>query len=429
MSICFHYLASAGAFLALAGWYVLVIFAPYSTTGAGVGYILLLVASFVFMSKIVFDFWKHPVFWVSLLLGAYILFRSLLAINLSPEIDEMQNPHWSHFLEVMFPGFLLMGWWLARHPHHLFRILVFAVIGLIVGVIYQVGPQVWNGLALTSRYSFGYSPNYLGMVSGVGLVVVLVYIANTARINPTNLLLSFILIAVFGVTLLVSQSRSAWLAFVVFSCVFFGHVFLVSRDKSHFKFMLIFFVLPSVVLALVYFLGLIPLIVSRLEDERHTLSLLMHGDWREAAQEGRSIGTRLQLWFVGIQAVLEKPLLGWGGGAGQMLLSGSGHRHFHNFYIEFLVGYGIIGFSLFLICFVLLVREVMLAGREGVISRVMMLSLLYVALFISVALCFTLRIGQTEGRALLLMVMACYAFVLFRRQRSVVEAGMAIERA
>ena len=89
----------------------------------------------------------------------------------------------------------------------------------------------------------------------------------------------------------------------------------------------------------------------------------------------KAVNIRLQLYELGVEKWRERPWLGWGMRSTQALIGqanldtgGVSHVHLHNAYLDAFVGIGLVGAGLLGLVFVLLMRELVLAWRSGVIT-------------------------------------------------------------
>jgi hypothetical protein len=89
----------------------------------------------------------------------------------------------------------------------------------------------------------------------------------------------------------------------------------------------------------------------------------------------KAVNIRLQLYDLGVEKWRERPWLGWGMRSTHALIAqadldtgGVLHVHLHNAYLDALVGIGLVGAGLLGLVFVLLMRELVLAWRAGVIT-------------------------------------------------------------
>nr|WP_254201270.1 O-antigen ligase family protein [Lysobacter sp. MMG2] len=88
----------------------------------------------------------------------------------------------------------------------------------------------------------------------------------------------------------------------------------------------------------------------------------------------KAVGIRVLLYRMGMERFLERPWLGWGLDTVPVLIeraqlpTGERFVHLHNAYLDALVGMGLIGGALLFAVFALLMRELWLAWRTGIVS-------------------------------------------------------------
>ncbi len=88
----------------------------------------------------------------------------------------------------------------------------------------------------------------------------------------------------------------------------------------------------------------------------------------------KAVSVRMQLYELGMEKWHERPWLGWGMRTTHTLIekarfdTGVPHVHLHNAYLDTLVGIGLVGATLLMLVFALLMRELVLAWRAGLLT-------------------------------------------------------------
>jgi hypothetical protein len=324
----------------------------------------------------------------------------------------------------------LLGWWLSLVPRAIPYLFALMVLGLLSGVLifmpWSELTAVFNGQL---RPRFGIPENLAGQLAAVaGWLAVCLLIASWYRSVGGKRKATLIVIGLTAYVgcfcaLLFSQSRGAWLAFAVtLPAVMIGLWWMRSGSGRATR------VLPVVIVAV---LSAIMLLAARdivsvrlssaerlLETETASEAAGIAGaetatdvtgaasamnpsrhagatsaqraepagakapeseaSAARAAQEDvavKAVNIRLQLYELGVAKWRERPWFGWGMRSTHELIAdanlntgGVRHVHMHNAYLDALVGIGLVGAGLLGLVFVLLMRELLLAWRSGVIT-------------------------------------------------------------
>lgn len=145
----------------------------------------------------------------------------------------------------------------------------------------------------------------------------------------------------------------------------------------------------------------------------------------------KAIGIRVRLYELGVARFKERPLLGWGLDSTPVLidaahldLAGEHHVHLHNSYLDALVGIGLVGSLLLLLVFAMVMRELHLAWRTGIISTASFWALIGCVGIVLVANSFDSLLWRFEyARAPQeLLFGCCIAYALIRRRGSAAGA-------
>lgn len=133
----------------------------------------------------------------------------------------------------------VVGWWLSIRPSTIPALLGLMVLGLLMAVIYHMPwsalPEIWEGRV---RPRFGIPENLSGQLAAVGGWLSLCLLIGIWRDHPRgrrrNWLLALGLVAYCGsfCVLVFSQSRGAWLAFLVASPLAIMGYWLTRKPRS-----------------------------------------------------------------------------------------------------------------------------------------------------------------------------------------------------
>lgn len=402
-----------GSLIGLLGCYTFFFFAPFSTAGTQISLAFIVIAALLDWKRM----WRHlsrePVFWLILVLTLFILARSYEALQTHPEIADQKNPHWTDFLRTSGLLAVPLGWLLYQHRRHVPYLLCLLVCGFLVGIVYATAPDTLHTISDMNRHSLGYQPNFLGFLTGGLLIAFLAFAAEggvPARRPCWTLFL--VLFALLSYCLLISASRGAWIAFFTTFLILFLHL-AFSRNRY----------LPSgtignmpVIVGCLIIIGVAgassSMILDRFAQVQNELSLLLGGSIDAAAAEGGSVGYRVAMWSEGMSAFVQRPWVGWGPSAALFLLDELPYSHFHNLYLEVAVSFGTIGLLLYAAVAGCLLVKLLQCQRRRVLPRHWTLSLLLTSIFLMISLSFTIRLGQSEGRAVLLIVTSFYVLIL-----------------
>ncbi len=411
-----------GSGTALSGLYIFALFSAFSTSGSAVGMILILTGTAFVLPRFWGDVRYEPVFWLSVLLVLFILVRSFLALQEFPELGDAKNPHWRDFVRATPLFAIPLAWWLNERPQHLKPIIVTAIASVFLGIAYAGNWDLILGGHHFDREVWGYNPNFLGLVSGAAILVIGSWILLSPRESHalSRWILAAIPLGLLALLLFVSQSRSAWFGFLLglLSLIVWTLANWRVTDLGWMRSSQLMIGFLSVFVLVVFLSGVWGLALGRLLEDWDVVALVLGGDAGAAAMEGGAIGWRIEIWLVGWDAFRERPWFGWGPGASEVIpgaqLMETKLAHFHNLYLEVLVGVGVVGFTLALAIMVLFVAADVRATRLQLLSPVAAGALMAVTILAAIALLFMIRIGQTEGRAFLRMIEMIFLLALFR---------------
>jgi O-antigen ligase len=179
----------------------------------------------------------------------------------------------------------------------------------------------------------------------------------------------------------------------------------------------IFFILTALLIVPLFAFDSGDTLIKRIQMEWDSISSVASGDLQSAVDNSDSVGLRIDMWIAGAKAFLEKPLIGWGPGSGTLVLRGEFTNlkfgHFHNLYIEILVSFGVLGSLLAGYVGYHYIKPVIAAYRLGRMPDALAAGILVVLVQSAATLLFTIRIGQTEGRAALTLLAAYCVYALF----------------
>jgi O-antigen ligase len=280
-------------------------------------------------------------------------------------------------------------------------VLGLAVAGFFLGRLEHIPDLIARGDAwLTTRDSLGFNT---AIPTGEYALIVLLwtliffpYLTAGPRMKWLRVILSLAALVVASLCLIISQTRSAWLITPVFVLGLMMTMLFFKRFKNRAILGVAFFSLALLV-------GLIhensTVISHRLGQEATTWSKIIHLDFSNITgtnTEGKvlSIGLRFKNIEYGLEKWREKPLFGWGTGAGKMLIDCCAPSSFgrfndlHNTYVELLVRTGLIGLGLYALLSLQVLRATVDAYRRTATGPEMLLVIIF-GLLVHLAISFT----------------------------------------
>jgi len=280
-------------------------------------------------------------------------------------------------------GFLLAGWWVAARTRLPAWLLGAGVAGCAAGLIYYGNLSDWSRAWFGGREDFGFHNAQHTALYATTCLFAIAYLLGCAQCirYPVTRWLSTLgassalLIALFVIH--ATQTRQSWIGLAV-ALIGLG-IILVFRYRlsglcslwRRYRGWLIGCV--ATLLAIGVVLSPFEELRERTQSEWQTVTEVVNG---EQPDDYRSIGVRLATWRVGIEAVRERPLTGYGGGSGGAILSRSDlpdtvtteYGHFHNSYLESVIHYGLPGLFFWLVGPVYLLTGCLIAHRRGEIG-------------------------------------------------------------
>ncbi|WP_206860786.1 O-antigen ligase family protein [Lysobacter changpingensis] len=377
----------------------------------------------------------------------------------------------------------VIGWWMSVSPQAIPKLLGVLILGLLAAVLYHMPwaemPAIWSG---EMRPRFGISQNLSGMIAAVGGWLTLCLLIGIWRDYPRGrrrtwlLVLAVLAYAGCFCVLLFSQSRGAWLSFMIAApLAIVGYALTRGPRKRPLPWQPI---LLAVLVALLLLVAAHRIFALRFDGADQLLPA-----WAEALLEdapepdgerlapvaapapaadtpadqsiaspetpaanvdplalprdiegldtaipgNKAVGIRMLLYRMGVDRFLERPWFGWGLDTIPVLIDRAqlptGPEHFvhlHNAYLDMLVGLGVVGTALLFGVFALLMRELWLAWRTGIVSTASFWGLAGCVGIVLIANNFDSLLWRFEyARAPLgLLLGCCMAYGLIRERRA-----------
>jgi O-antigen ligase len=410
--------------LGLSGLYLFALSGGVSTAGFNIGIYLMLIALLIQLPVNARRLLREPLLWGSLLLGLYLAYSTYSAINEFPMTSDFQTKRsWRWF---MISGFfsLVCAWWIAARTRHLGLLLGLATAGFFLSFVFKTDWSQWqhyiSGALRIDMDSL--NPNKTGWYAAMfcsGLMILVyryihVFSRSHLSLHLLRISASLALCIFFGLFLLWSQSRAAWLAFGVVVLLLTLLLLIQGYSRRQFNVKHATVILAVTLLSL-YLVQNTDIIKKRIAYESDTIRSLSADQISELPMN--SVGTRLKLWEYGIDKFQQRPLLGWGLGTMNTQASVFTHgeaNHLHNFYLETLVGLGAVGATLLLFNIVLIQRLAWRAYRNGTMEREMGILLLALFILTVVFQFFSTHLG-TQGKFFMILLGGLACSYHFRR--------------
>ncbi|UEX78244.1 O-antigen ligase family protein [Spiribacter halobius] len=257
------------------------------------------------------------------------------------------------------------AWWLARFAstRHWLRVALLALVGFVLGRLVEVD---WADPLrfFRQRDGLGLPAIALGQYAAAALLGLLLMPPDMAaqRVDEPNrwirAALWTLLLVTVAFLLLASRSRGAWLAFLV---VLIPALWFRYRARpnpaghaaAHWPLAAAVAGGAGLLALAVWYTDAADMVQNRLQAESQTYQAVIEGRWSDVGDG--SIGTRIQMYRLGMERFAEAPLVGWGPGMGKWMLDRSGSEHLakfqdlHSLLIQLPAELGMIGVVLFVV--------------------------------------------------------------------------------
>lgn len=363
------------AWLGVAGMFLFALHPAGSSLGY-IGSALLMLSLFLLLPVRWRALGRDPVVMAMGVLVAYLAFSGFMAYQrfgeayAEPILDGLRA-----YLELLLVA-LAFGWWLAGRSRNLLVLLVLAITGLLIRILMHVDWQDPLGFLTTARRpGFGMSVIHFALSAALGLVGLMVFarrIVGSSKSLTVRLVITMgyaACVAVVVIAFGLSGTRTAWLAFALAAPFILLYVTLnrtqpLGETRTRVTLLIL---ICGVLAAGIWHQR--DSITPRLINGWQTISATADLSVQEAAAQAGSFGKRFEMLASGIETFRERPVLGWGIGAGEPLHQGEAdidlvEYHLHNLYIQFLVETGVTGAALLALFLTLLGHSVYRAYRE-----------------------------------------------------------------
>ncbi|EHN71518.1 O-antigen ligase family protein [Aliivibrio fischeri] len=343
---------------------------------------------FIIEKKLIF---KDPML---KLLGLALLIQIISWVNALVYLPDIANsePKLDRLAKLF--SFIFIAYWLKGSLRNAYLLWGTLAIGFIIGCFVHADFFIETTKAMAgNRVDFSIkNAQFTSMFSGISLLITAFTLSQLLlkkqpfeRISaPTKKLMAAILILAlvfFTFITIVTQSRQVWLALaftISITPIFYTLVFPNSNRKR---------IAMSYLFIAVIFVGLSQskIVQQRVLVETSTLQHIVSGDLDNIPMT--SIGIRVNSWIAASDWIKERPLLGSDSEAIAQVIQQSdkftgslkGFGHLHNYHIETLVAYGLLGLLLIYTLYYWLVRSLFIEKkRQPELNNITIFSLMFV---------------------------------------------------
>ena len=322
---------------------------------------------------------RHPVPWLILALLLYCLAQAALVAQPGAQLGYARQLTLSTEPLKVLVYACVFGWWLARYPQWIMRVLKLMALGWLLWALAQLPWLHLDALTTgTLRLRLGYAENLTGAFAALVLLIGMCGAWLCRRDDRAPELTGLrsdawaLLTLAALLVLLFAQSRGAWLAAVVGAAILFVLGRAPRRSVSALRWRT-WIGLGVLTFALIAYVAR-PAVLQRFDGGgTATLSVLDGGAVSAAAP---SVGLRLELWRFAVHMIAQRPMLGWGLASIQPAIAAHGIAwqgyvppHLHDTPLQVAAGMGLIGLLLLGAAFLLPLRDLLRAWRRDIDAR------------------------------------------------------------
>jgi O-antigen ligase len=258
--------------------------------------------------------------------------------------------------------FIPIAWWLGGNKRTIALFLGTAMVGFFFACLQdpnfnQTVVNIFNG----GRGDFGIlNAQHVALFFSLGLIGCLSYvpdaIKSTTMIHRIGFTAFLTIAGALGVIGIIgTQTRAAFLAlmiaFVAYLMILMYRIVRIKRADRNFK--AVMSTLAAIIIVGSMSYSFKDSLTVRVFSEKNTITAIMAGDWENIPYT--SIGVRVNTWLQALEWIAEKPLIGFGGKVRTDIIQQSSKHpdwvkshfgHFHNSFIEIMLGSGFLGLFL-----------------------------------------------------------------------------------
>ncbi len=295
---------------------------------------------------------KDPIF---IAFFASIIIPVISWANSKIQIPELAKDLPSPFLFYDFFFFWFISYWTQGKNKRIASILVAYCLG-IIGIYLSHSTDFISDFSRGlqgSRIDFNIvNAQYTSLFAGFGVIsAAFLFIAKLElplKFEVLKKLGALTLLVFFVLVTLITQSRQVWLA--LFACILIAplaHKFMFSSRISMRAIVITYLVLALIVGAA----ATLDIVKKRVIAEESTIMQIVNLDLDSVSKSG-SVGLRIHLWSEAWEWIKERPILGSGEDARELVISESetlpptvraSFTHLHNSHVETFVSFGLLG--------------------------------------------------------------------------------------
>ena len=272
-------------------------------------------------------------------------------------------------------SFVFIAYWLKGSTRAVLTLFGSFVLGIFIALFFA--PNFHQDLlraiaGLRADFDIK-NAQFTAMFAGVGMMICgLNYYwtaQNQCKKSYKYLILTLNTLALAGLTwlLIASQARQSWLAFAF---ALLALPLFISRHNPRCRGkVLVGFYLAIALLGALFSTSSV--VEQRIDTENSVMKIILSGDWEHIPMT--SIGIRVNSWIEASHWIGEHPILGNSAAAIKQVIRQSDkftpdlkleYGHLHNFHIETLVSYGIVGLLLIYAMYYWLIRSMFIAQQQ-----------------------------------------------------------------
>ena len=250
--------------------------------------------------------------------------------------------------------FIFIAYWLKGNTRKIYALLFCYLTSVLLSlVIYPDAINVFIAGLDGVRVNFGLkNAQYTSMFGGMCFIICAFFILQEVKKLQKNIyyiLLLILLSVIFFIVMLISQSRQVFLALLV-SILVLPILAKITINTVSIKNTFLFYIL---ILLSVLTISNMNFVDKRVMRESSAINLVLQGDIDKIPMDDtNSTLLRVNSWIESWKWIKKNPVLGADSSAIPQVIiqsekfqssSAKGFRHLHNFHIEVLVAYGILG--------------------------------------------------------------------------------------
>ncbi len=297
--------------------------------------------------------YKDP---MMILFGVSLTLQVLSWFNATIQYPEFANeiPKLDRLAKLFV--FIFIAYWLKGNIKQVYLLLACFIAGIVFGFIINSNDfigEISNSFKGTRIDFATKNAQFTSMFSGIGLIVTsyLIYHLNkfSSQIQAKRLhtLLLSVSCLFFLFVTIVTQSRQIWLALAAL-IVLLPSIAIKTLNVGSKRNTVIFYIVLSITAVALFNIDLIQ---SRISEESNTINAIVSSNFSHIPMT--SIGIRINSWIEASKWIEQHPLLGSGSSAiAQVMIQAESFKtklpiplpnHLHNYHMEILVAYGLLG--------------------------------------------------------------------------------------